>query len=95
MTAYLIADVEILDREAYEEYIQKTPATITAHGGRYIARGGPPEVLEGTWSPKRCVIVEFPSVARIKEWWASPEYRPLQAIRQRTAKSNLIIIDGV
>ena len=95
MTAYLIGDVEVLDKVAYEEYRQKVPATITAYGGRYIARGGATEVLEGDWVPKRCVLIEFPSMAQLKVWWESPEYVPLRAIRQRATRSNLIATEGL
>ena len=95
MAAYVIADIEVVDSVGYEEYRQKAPATITAHGGRYLARGGATEVLEGTWSPKRCVLVEFPSMAQFKAWWASPEYQALRAIRERTTKSNLIVTEGL
>ncbi len=95
MTAYLIADVEVLDKVAYEEYRQKVPATIAAYGGRYIARGGATEVLEGDWVPKRCVLLEFPSMAQLKAWWDSPEYVPLRAIRQRATRSNLIATEGL
>jgi uncharacterized protein (DUF1330 family) len=95
MAAYVIADIEIVDSVGYEEYRQKAPATITAHGGRYLARGGSTGVLEGTWSPKRCVLLEFPSMAQFKEWWMSPEYQALRAIRERTAKSNLVVTEGL
>jgi len=95
MAAYLIADVEVLDSEGYEEYRSKVPATIAAYGGRYLARGGKTELLEGTWSPKRCVILEFPSLARLKAWWESPEYQPLRRIRERTTRSNLVVTEGL
>jgi uncharacterized protein (DUF1330 family) len=95
MTAYVIADVEVLDKVAYEEYRQMVPATIAAYGGRYIARGGATEVLEGDWVPKRCVLLEFPSMAQLKAWWDSPEYVPLRAIRQRATRSNLIAVEGL
>jgi uncharacterized protein (DUF1330 family) len=95
MTVYLIGDVEVLDKVTYEEYRQKVPATIAAYGGRYIARGGATEVLEGSWSPKRCVLIEFPSMAQLKAWWDSPEYVPLRAIRQRSTRSNLIVTVGL
>jgi len=95
MTVYLIGDVEVLDKVAYEEYRQKVPATIAAYGGRYIARGGATEVLEGGWVPKRCVLIEFPSMAKLKAWWESPEYVPLRAIRQRATRSNLIVTEGL
>ena len=95
MSAYVIADIEVLDRDAYEVYRQQVPATIAAHGGRYLARGGATEVLEGDWSPRRCVILEFPSMAPLKAWWDSPEYRPLRAIRERSTRSRLVATDGL
>lgn len=95
MAAYLIADIEVLDVAGYAEYRQNVPATIAAHGGRYLARGGVIEVLEGAWAPERCAIVEFPDMARFKAWWSSPEYVALRAIRERTTKSNLFVIEGI
>ena len=95
MPAYLIADVEVLDAAGYEAYRQQVPATLAAHGGRYIARGGATEALEGDWLPKRCVLIEFPSMARLKAWYDSPEYVPLRAIRERTTKSRLIATEGL
>jgi uncharacterized protein (DUF1330 family) len=95
MAAYVIADIEVTDREGFAEYQQSVPATIAAYGGRYLVRGGATEVLEGAWSPKRCVVLEFPSMAQLKTWYNSPEYRPLIAIRERTTRSNLMIVEGV
>jgi uncharacterized protein (DUF1330 family) len=68
MAAYVIADIEVLDSAGYEEYRRQVPATIAAYGGRYLARGGATEVLEGAWSPKRCAILEFPDMAQFKAW---------------------------
>jgi uncharacterized protein (DUF1330 family) len=95
MTAYLIADVEVLDSAAYEEYRQKVPATIAAYGGRYLVRGGALAALEGDWSPKRCVILEFPSMGQLEAWYDSPAYVPLRAIRQRATKSKLVKVEGL
>jgi len=95
MVAYVIADIEVIDSAGYEEYRRRAPATIAAYGGRYIARGGATEVLEGSWSPKRCVLLEFPSLERFRAWWSSPEYAPLRAIRERTARSNLVVTEGL
>jgi len=52
------------------------------------------ETLEGEWQPKRLVIIEFESAARAKQWWSSEEYREAKAIRQRTAHTNLLIVEG-
>ncbi len=95
MPAYVIADIEITDPEGFAQYRERVPATIEKFGGRYLTRGGAVEVLEGAWSPNRCVIVEFPSMAQMKAWWNAPEYLPLRALRERTTNSNLIVVEGV
>jgi uncharacterized protein (DUF1330 family) len=95
MSAYVIAIVDIKDPARYERYRQMVLPTITAYGGRFIARGGRTEVLEGHWAPRRLVIVEFPSVERAKEWWSSPEYSEAKAIRQATSEGTLMVIEGV
>ena len=95
MSAYVIADVEVLDPALYETYRQQVPATIAAFGGRYLVRGGALTVLEGSWSPKRCVILEFPSMAQLTAWYDSPAYVPLRAIRERSTKSNLVMVEGL
>ena len=94
MPAYLIADIEVTDKAGFAEYQEKVPATIAAYGGRYLVRGGATERLEGGWSPNRLVVLEFPSMAQLKIWYHSPEYRPLIAIRERTTKSNLVMSEG-
>ena len=95
MAAYVIADIEITDPEAYEDYRKGVAATIAAHGGRYLTRGGDVSVLEGGWSPKRFVILEFPSMAKLKAWYDCPEYAPLRDIRKRASVSKLIIQEGL
>jgi uncharacterized protein (DUF1330 family) len=95
MPAYLIGNIEVTDPAAYEEYKKGVAATIAAYGGRSLVRpGGAMEVLEGDWTPKRLVILEFPSAAKLKAWYNSPEYRPLLQIRLRSAKSSLVMVEG-
>jgi uncharacterized protein (DUF1330 family) len=95
VAAYVVANVEVTDPVAYEEYRAKVPGTIAAFGGRYLARAGAAEVLEGDWIPKRFVILEFPSLARLKAWYNSPEYQLLLKIRERTARASVIIVEGI
>ena len=95
MAAYIFANVEITDPVGYEEYRKQVPATIAQYGGRYLTRAGATEVLEGNWTSKRVVILEFPDMAQLKAWYDSPEYRPLREIRDRTAKSIVLAIEGL
>jgi uncharacterized protein (DUF1330 family) len=95
MTAYLIADIEVTDAAGYDEYKARVPAVIAAFGGRYLVRGGAVEVLEGAWRPRRTAVIEFPSLASLQSFWASADYAPLRALRERSARSNIVIVEGV
>ena len=95
MAAYVIANVEVTDPAGFEDYRKRVPATIAAYGGRYLVRGGPTETREGSWSPNRLIVLEFESLARARAWLDSPEYRPLIALRQRTANTDLVLAEGV
>ncbi len=94
MAGYVIANVEVRDVAGYEEYRKLVPATIEKHGGKYLVRGGKHEVLEGDWAPSRVVVLEFASVEQAKRWYFSDEYKPAKAIRQRTAVSSVVIVEG-
>jgi uncharacterized protein (DUF1330 family) len=95
MAAYVIVDVAINDPVVYAEYRRLTPASIAAYGGRFVVRGGAVETLEGDWLPERIVVLEFESVARAKAWWSSPEYAPAKELRQRSATTRMIVVEGV
>jgi uncharacterized protein (DUF1330 family) len=95
MPAYVIAEVTVTDPQGFEEYRQMVPATVAKYGGKFIVRGGQMEKMEGNWEPKRLVILEFDSAERAKQWWASEDYREAKALRQRTAMTNLVIVEGV
>lgn len=95
MAAYVIAQVEITDPQAFERYRAEVPATLAGFGGRFIVRGGESETLEGDWRPKRLVIIEFPDRETAKAWWSSQAYAAPKALRQRSARTELIVIDGM
>ena len=95
MSAYLIVEIEVHDPAGYEAYKTLAGSTVEAHGGKYIVRGGQTEVLEGHWQPKRIVVLEFPSMAQAKRWLNSEEYAEPRKMRHRTAKTNMIVVEGV
>lgn len=95
MPAFVIANVNVLDPVRYEDYKRLVPGTLARFGGRFIARGGQVDVLEGDWQPNRLVILEFPSVEKARAWWSSPEYAEARALRQATSKGTLLILEGL
>ena len=94
MSAYLIAEVDVTDPAAYEEYRKIVPATIAKYGGKYLVRGGAVDAKEGGWLPTRLVVLEFESMAQAKKWYHSPEYAPALAIRTKAARSKVVLVEG-
>ncbi len=95
MSAYVVVEIDVHDPVRYEDYKKLAPPSIAAYGGKYAARGGKTESLEGGWAPKRLVILEFPSIEQAKKWHDSPEYRPARELRNKTAKSKMVVIEGL
>lgn len=95
MPAYVIAEVDVTDPVGFEEYRKQVPATVAKYGGRFLVRGGSLETVEGDWRPKRLVVAEFPSLEQARRWYDSPEYKDPKAIRLRTSKSKILLVEGV
>ena len=95
MTAYVIVDIHVTDPLRYEDYKSLAAPTVKLYGGKYIARGGKTETLEGDWSPTRLVILQFDSSEQAKKWLNSEEYREARALRHQTATSQMVVIEGV
>lgn len=95
MTAYVIADVTVTNPDGYAAYRPLAAASIAQYGGKFIARGGAVESLEGGWTPSRLVILEFPSMAAARIWYESPEYQAALKIRLANSTGRVIMTDGV
>lgn len=95
MAAYVVVQVKVNNPEPYEVYKKGVAATLTPFGGKFLARGGKVETMEGDWTPERFVIIEFPSVENAKAWWNDPEYRKVASIRWANADSQMVVVEGV
>lgn len=94
MSVFVIAQLDVADPAAYEEYRRKAPATIAQHGGRYVARTPTPVVLEGQ-GINRVAVLEFPTEAHARRWYDSPEYRAILPLRQRHARGTLVLVPSL
>jgi uncharacterized protein (DUF1330 family) len=94
MAAYIVVQVDVTDPVRYEDYKRLVPASLAKYGGRFLVRGGTTETLEGTWAPRRFVLVEFPTVEQAKAWWASSDYAQAKALRQATSHTEMIVVSG-
>lgn len=95
MQAYVISEVEILNEAAANEYRRLAADSIASHGGRYLVRGGEPDIVEGKRSGRRLVVVEFPSMERAKRWYASAEYAEALKFRDDALARRLIFVEGL
>jgi uncharacterized protein (DUF1330 family) len=94
MAAYVIGEIEVTDPKLYDDYRKQVLATVIRHGGRFLARGGKAEALEGGPAPKRIVVLEFPSYEQAAKWYHSPEYAPLIELRKRGSRGRLLLVEG-
>jgi uncharacterized protein (DUF1330 family) len=95
MSAYIVVEVNVKDPERYEKYKNMVAPTLIPYRGRFVARGGTVEALEGDWHPARFVIIEFDSAERARAWWSSHEYAPAKKLRQETADTRMILVHGI
>jgi uncharacterized protein (DUF1330 family) len=95
MPGYVIAEVEVTDPVGFEEYRKQVSATIQKYGGRYVVRGGACQQVEGDKAPGRMVVIEFASVEQARRWYDGEEYRGPKALRMKTARTRVLIVDGV
>lgn len=91
---YVVAQIDVTDGDAFEEYRELVPATIAQYGGEYLVRGGMQEDVEGTPHP-RTVLLRFESFERARAWYFSPEYEKPKALRQAASKGNVTLVEGV
>ncbi|HCK76782.1 MAG TPA: DUF1330 domain-containing protein [Gammaproteobacteria bacterium] len=96
MSAFLIADVNPADMQAYRDsgYLEAVPKIAAEYGGVYRARGGRTAVLEGGWQPKRLVVIEFPTWDRLQAFYVCEAYAPYRDIRQKLTESHIVALEG-
>jgi uncharacterized protein (DUF1330 family) len=94
MPAYVIFDVDIRNPERYQDFMKKVKPALEEAGARYLARGGAHKVYEGDWSPRRIVLLEFPSVAAWESFYYGPVYQGVKSIRDECSTARLVSVEG-
>jgi len=95
MAAYVIAEIEVTDPAAFEDYRRQVAPTVEKYGGRFLVRGGAVHPVEGDWRPPRLVVLEFPGVAQARRWYDSEEYRGPKALRMKASRGRIVLAEGV
>ena len=95
MSGYLIAQLNMTDKESFKLYAETVPESVKTFGGKYLVRAGEFKSMQGKWDFTRNVIIEFPTYEKALEWYNSDLYKPLKELRQKGSEGNIIIIKGV
>jgi uncharacterized protein (DUF1330 family) len=95
MAAYVLIETDIVDATQYERYKAASPAAVASGGGRFLARGGELDVLEGDWSPSRLVVLEFDDLAAARRWYDSEVYQEAKKLRDGAARLRMVAVQGV
>ena len=94
MPAYVIAEVEVTDAEAYKLYADRAPGITQPAGGRYLARAGHVEALEGEPPRSRVVVIEFDDLEKARAFYYGRAYQEIVPLRQAASKGRLFLVDG-
>jgi len=95
MTAYFVVELEITNWDGMKPYRDAVDATLAQYGGRFLARGGSSELIEGGPKPKRIVILEFVDKAAFRRWYDSPEYQRILPNRFDNSNARSFVVEGV
>ena len=95
MKAYWIAHVDIADPDHYSQYTQRAPAAFSEFGGRFLARGGRSEAMEGRQAPQRSVVIEFDSYEQAVACYHSAAYQEAKRYREEWARAEIVIVEGL
>lgn len=95
MNAYVIFDVEIHDIARYQEFMKAVKPALEEVGAKYLVRGGAHKVYEGDWQPRRIVLIEFPSMAAIEEFYNGSVYRELKSMREECSSARVVGVEGI
>jgi uncharacterized protein (DUF1330 family) len=93
MTAHVVIEIKVIDKEMYALYMQQVPPIVKQFGGRYLVRAGKITTISGDWRPERVILLEFDSAAQVRKWLTSPEYAAVAPLREKPTISRAIVIE--
>lgn len=94
MSAYMIIEARITDRERFMAYARATPDVVSRYGGEYVVMGGSQEALEGDDDGSRLVVSRWPDRAAALAFWHSAEYAAIKPLREGTGQFRVRLVDG-
>jgi uncharacterized protein (DUF1330 family) len=94
MAAYVvITRLRTRDPTELELYAKKRSTFLSGHSVRFLARFGPCETVEGA-TVEAVAILEFPTFAEAKAWYAGPAYQEASQPRFKGGDYSAVIVEG-
>ena len=93
MAVYILNNMTIHDRPAYDRYVRAFMDVFRRFNGELLAVVDEPEPMEGEWPYDRTVLLRFPSREDARRWIDSPEYQTIAKDRWAGTKSNVVFLD--
>ena len=95
MSAYIIAKIQIKDREVYARYEEGFMSIFEKFEGELLTVDEAPTVLEGSWPETRTVIARFKDKETALKWYESEEYQEIIQYRLHASTANIIITQSI
>lgn len=95
MSAYVVAQISIHDRDRYGRYVAGFMPTLAAYGGRLLVADETAQVMEGDWPRDKLIVLEFPDGDTARAWAASPAYQAIAVDRLAATDGVVLLADGV
>jgi len=95
MTAYVLAQLTVRDREVYGRYAAAFLPTLAPYDGRLLAADEAPQVMEGDWPHRKVVLIGFPDAERARAWADGPEYLAIVGDRLASSDAVGLLVQGV
>lgn len=94
MTVYVVALIDISDREEYQAYADGFMEIFNKYAGQVLAVDEAPRVIEGQWPHTRSVLISFPTADDLDRWYGSAEYQRLAQHRFKASTGSVAMLNG-
>ncbi len=95
MTVYVVVQLKMTDRAAYDRYQARFFDVFKKFSGRLLSADESPTVLEGAWDRDKLVLMSFPDESAFRAWGNSAEYLEISKDRKAGAQAVVLLARGL
>ncbi|MBS2096689.1 DUF1330 domain-containing protein [Carboxylicivirga linearis] len=95
MSYYFMVQIEMIDEDEYQKYLDKVDEVFSKFNGKYLAVDDSPKIIEGTWKYSRSVLIEFESENDFNSWYFSDDYQSIIKHRLEGAYCDFVLVKGL